>query len=177
MLKAINKIKGAGRNNIYYRINDEITLLNRKGVAFIVDTKWVYELKNLAVIHRIKPNGKLDACCYLMGTDDKMHKISLGKISSDLEAGKVKDLHKGMIYPYDGEECHHKYARIDNRACAVLSLTKEEHTKVHMNEYGGNRKSHHFLELKIMYRINTDTGEMEEYFDDEVLSEYLSIYE
>lgn len=177
MLKAISKIKGAGRKNTYFILNDEITLLNRNDkVAFIVDTKWVTELKNLSITHRIKLNGKLDACCDLMGTDDKMHKISLGKIVADLETGKVRDLYKGMVYPYDGEECHHKNARIDNRACAVLSLTKEEHKKIHMNEYGGSGKSHHFLELKITYRINPDTGEVEEYFDDEVLLKYLSLY-
>lgn len=177
MLKASNKIKGANRNNKYYVINDEITLLclNNK-VVVIVDTKWVSELKNLSITYRQKPNGKLDACCDLMGTDNKMHRVHIGKIVSDLEAGKIKDLYKDMVYPYDGEECHHKNARIDNRACAVLSLTKEEHKKIHMNEYGGSGKSHHFLELKITYKINPDTGEIEEYFDNNTLERYLKVY-
>lgn len=177
MIKAMNKIKGANRNNKYYIVNDEITLLclNNK-VVVIVDTKWVPELKNLKVNYRYKYNGNLDAYCRLQCKDNQQHYISLGKISYDLETGKVANLSKFTIYPYDGEECHHKNARIDNRACAVLSLTKEEHKKIHMNEYGGSGKSHHFLELKITYKVNPDTGEIEEYFDDEVLSKYLSLY-
>lgn len=147
--KDMKIIKGAGKSNIYLIWDDKISLLQIKDDVIIVDTKWVHQLKKLAIHHRQKSNGKWDAIATLLCSDGHRHNIQIGKIICDLESGKVAELKKGMIYPYDGEECHHKLNRIDNRAEALESLTKEEHKKRHMRAYGGNKKSHANIKINI----------------------------
>lgn len=165
MSKALKVIQGKGRNNIYLVLNEEISLLILNyTILVIVDTKWVDELKNISINYRYKSNGNLDAYCKMLCSDNKQHYIPIGKIVADLASGKVSHLDNTESYNYDLEECHHKYARIDNRTMAVESLTKEEHKKRHTNDFGGNAKSHHTLKLTTevdihtgQFMINTDT--------------------
>lgn len=153
-------VKGAGKRNVYCKISENNALMIlREDRILLIDAKYVEELSRIPVYYTTS-RWTTNYYCVLKckggaGQTVKVKKVSIGKIVCDLRDGIVKGLHKGMEYPYDGRDCHHKYDRLNNRDTALESLTKSEHRKRHMNCYGNTMKSHN----KALIRISREDFE------------------